>query len=124
MGADVEAPAEDVWKLITRFERWPDWGTTVRGVEADAEAVRPGLTGRVHTAVGIWLPFEITDVVDGRSWSWAVAGRPATRHFVTPLSPARCRVEFTVAWPLAPYGLMMWLALRRIQRLAIGASAA
>lgn len=117
VGADVDAPVEAVWEQIARFEHWTEWGTTIRAVEADAGAVAPGVTGRVQTIIGVWLPFEITEVVDGNSWTWCVAGRPATGHHVVPLGPARSRVEFTVAWPLAPYAFPMWLAARRIRRL-------
>lgn len=122
VGVDVDAPAEAVWEQIARFEHWTEWGTTIRAVDVEADAVRPGVTGRVQTIIGIWLPFEITNVVEGRSWTWNVAGRPATGHNVATLGPARSRVEFTVAWPLAPYALPMWLAARRIRRLAAGES--
>lgn len=117
VGGDVGAPAAVAWDLIARFDRWPEWGTTIRAVEADADVVAPGVTGRVQTIVGIWLPFEITDVAEGRSWTWTVAGRQATGHHVVPLGPARSRIDFTVAWPFALYAFPMWLAVRRIQRL-------
>lgn len=118
VGVDIDASAAAVWDLIARFEHWQDWGTTIREVSVDAETVAPGVRGRVRTIVGIWLPFAITDVDDGRYWTWTVAGRPATGHEITPSDSATVRLDFTVVWPLLPYLLPMWLAVRRIRHLA------
>lgn len=115
---EVAAPAERVWNLIASFRHWPDWGPTVRAVRADAARVAPGVTGRVQTPLRIWLPFEITAVEDGRSWHWEVAGRPSTGHVVKQLGPQRCRVEFSVSGWLAPYLVVIRVALHRIRRLA------
>ncbi|NND01479.1 MAG: hypothetical protein HKN91_01705 [Acidimicrobiia bacterium] len=122
VGVDIAAPTEIVWDLIARFEHWPDWGTTISKVTVDhdivaSEVVAPGVVGRVRTIVGIWLPFEITEVEPGRAWTWRVAGQRATGHSVMPLGASRSRLEFTVGWVLLPYLLPMWLAVRRIRAL-------
>ncbi len=116
--AEVDAPAADVWSLLARFDRWPAWGPSITSVEADADEVAPGVTGRVRTAVGVWLPFEITGVLPGRSWDWRVAGIPATGHRVDPIDDRRSRVTFTTPWPTAPYLAVLAVALGRIRRLA------
>lgn len=115
---EVEAPAEDVWALLATFDHWPTWGPSITTVEVDTDEVAPGVTGRVRTAVGVWLPFEITEVMPGRSWDWRVAGIPATGHRVDPIDDRRCRVTFTTPWPTAPYLVVLASALRRIRRLA------
>lgn len=115
---EVAAPAAEVWPLIARFDQWPAWGPSITAVEADADEVAPGVTGRVRTAVGVWLPFEITEVVPGRSWDWRVAGIPATGHRVDPIDDRRSRVTYTTPWPTAPYLTVLAVALRRIRRLA------
>ena len=115
---DIDAPADRAWDLVASFEHWPSWGVSVSDVEAPEARVRPGLRGRVRTVVGLWLPFEITDVDPGRSWSWRVARIPATGHEVEPLGPDRCRVTFTVAWPVAPYRIVLRRSLRRLASLA------
>lgn len=116
--AEVDAPAADVWSLLARFDQWPAWGPSITAVEADADEVAPGVTGRVRTVVGVWLPFEITEVVPGRSWDWRVAGIPATGHRVDPIDALRSRVTFTTPWPTAPYVAVLTAAARRVRSLA------
>ena len=87
-------------------------------VEASADRVAPGVTGRVRTPIGVWLPFRMTDVEEGRGWSWEVAGIGATGHVVTGTGPASCRLELSVPWPAAPYVAVLRIALGRIKRMA------
>jgi uncharacterized protein YndB with AHSA1/START domain len=115
---EVPAPAEEVWHLIATFDRWAEWGPSIAGAEAAAHEVAPGVTGRVRTAVGAWLPFEVTEVTPGRSWAWRVAGIPATGHRVDPIGEGHCRVTFTTPWPTAPYLAVLAMALRRVRDLA------
>lgn len=100
---DVATSPEVVWELISSFEHWPSWGVTVTDVEPSVGHVEVGLKGRVRTVAGLWVRFEITDVREGESWSWKVAGVPATGHHVVPIAEG-CRVTFTApVW--APFYL-------------------
>ena len=119
---DIDAPTEMVWHLITEFDRWPEWGPTVRRVEADARHVAVGVTGRVQTPVGMWLPFEITTVVPGRAWDWKVAGIAATGHRLDRTGASSCRLEFSVPWAAVPYMVVLRRALHRVKHLAESAS--
>lgn len=114
---EIDVPAEAVWPYVAEFENWPVWGPTISAVESDAAAVATGARGRVKTVVGLWLPFEITAVVPGRSWHWKVAGIPATGHYVHAIGDERCRVVFTVPWPLAPYVAVLRAGLTRLETL-------
>ena len=115
---EIEAPAGRVWLLLTRFRYWPEWGPSVRAVEAEVDRVGPGVSGWVQTAVGLWLPFRIDDFEAGSAWSWSVAGIPATGHHLTPLSDTRTRVVFTVPRLFLPYRWVLSRALRRLKRIA------
>lgn len=115
---EIEAPLSVVWDLLTDFDHWPAWGTSIRRVDSAADRVAAGVTGRVQTIVGFWVPFEISDVEANDSWSWTVAGIPATGHFVSAVGSNRCRVQFTVAWALAPYLVVMRRSLGRLKRMA------
>ncbi len=115
---DIAAPASDVWPLLTHFEHWPVWGPTVRNVTSEADRVAPGVTGRVRTIVGLWLPFEITSVIDGYSWDWRVARIDATGHRLHRLDASASRVVFSVPWMFAPYLAILRLGLTRLKRLA------
>ncbi|MDQ6698404.1 MAG: SRPBCC family protein [Actinomycetota bacterium] len=115
---DIAASAETVWSLLVNTDRWPDWGPTVRNAELDAARLCLGGRGRVQTAVGLWLPFEITRFDEGRAWSWKVGGVAATDHEVAPVDDQRCRLGFGVPWVAAPYLGICRVALRRLDRLA------
>ena len=114
----IHAPAGRVWELIARFEHWPAWGVSIRAVESGDEWVAAGITGRVQTVAGFWLPFRICDVIPGSYWLWDVAGIGATGHHVTPVGEQSTRVEFTVPWILAPYRAVLRKSLRNLAELA------
>jgi hypothetical protein len=94
------------------------WGPTVRAVASPDDRVAPGASGRVQTPIGLWLPFVITSVEEGRSWDWEVAGIEATRHVVTPLGEGRTCVELGVSPVFAPYVVVMRTGLRRLAEMA------
>lgn len=115
---EIAAPVNAVWPVIAEFRWWPSWGPTVRAVAAEATSVAPGVRGRIQTPIGMWVPFEITNVEPGRSWTWTVAGIRATGHHVTALGPDRTRVDFTVPGWFAPYAVVLHAGLRRVKKLA------
>lgn len=115
---EIETPAHVAWALISEFEHWPEWGPTVTRVISEADSVAQGVTGKVQTLGGALLPFEITDLSDGRRWSWKVAGVEATGHEVEKIAPDRCRVVFTVPAVFFPYVAVLKLGLRRLKALA------
>src|SRR5690349_1207557 len=101
LSVEVDAPADAAWRELVDLDRWPGWGPTVRAARLGdgTRLLRDGSTGAVQTPLGVWLPFAVTDWRDdgqSRSWSWQVAGVPATSHSVTALGASRCRVEMSV----------------------------
>ena len=116
VGRELDAPAPAVWALLVDTGRWSDWGPSVVDARVD-EPLRSGTTGVVTTIARVTLPFRITTFVPGVEWAWTVAGVPATDHRVRPLDDDRCRVEFGVAWPAAPYLAVCKMALARLAEL-------
>ena len=116
--AQIAVPAATIWRLIVDTQTWPKWGPSVRAVDYPTRFIGPNGKGRVQTAVGLWLPFQITDWEEGRAWSWTVAGIPATGHRVHSINPNRCQLTFTVpSW--APFYVPVCAtALRRLEALA------
>jgi len=116
--ATINAPAAFAWALLTDTHAWPQWGPSLRAVDAPQRFITAGTRGRVQTAPGLWLPFEITDWEEGSRWCWTVAGIPATGHLVAPTGPDTCRITFTIpAW--APcYVPVCRIALGRLAALA------
>ncbi len=127
---EIAAPSERAWDLLVDVRRWPEWGPSVAEARLDRTSpsgegtddrgrggrhrIGSGSTGQVRPVVGPWIRFEVTTFVQGRSWSWRVAGVPATRHRVEALGADRCRVGFGVPVWAAPYAAVCVLALRRI----------
>jgi uncharacterized protein YndB with AHSA1/START domain len=116
----IAAPPRAVWDLLVDVSAWPRWGPSVRRATLADQA--PGLAlrvrGDVWTAVGVRLPFVITEFDAGRRWTWKVAGVPATGHQVT-AAPGGCQVRFEVPWWAGAYLPVCSVALRRIERLVL-----
>lgn len=118
VAATLEVPAAVAWRLLTDTHDWPQWGPSVRAVDAPARFIAAGMRGRVQTTPGVWLPFEITEWEEGRCWAWRVGGIPATGHRVTPVTASSCRVTFTIPRWAPFYVPVCRTALRRIESLA------
>ncbi|MGD9962211.1 SRPBCC family protein [Nocardioides sp.] len=114
----IEAPAAALWSLLVDVSTWPEWGPSVADVELSTSTLGAGSRGRVRTAVGLWLPFEVTGFDPGSRWSWSVSGIPATSHSVRATGTGRCRVSFGVPWWAPAYLPVCAVALRRLDALA------
>lgn len=115
----VPATPAVTWALLSDTRLWPTWGVSVTAVEGEGEVVYEGMRGRIRTPLGIWLPFEITEVAPGRAWSWQVAGIRATGHEVHPGNgPGESSVCITGHPILLPYGIVCDVSLRRLARVA------
>ena len=114
----VHASAETLWRILTETNQWTRWGPSVRSVACSHRVISHDSTGRIQTALGFWLPFEVTEFSLGRFWSWRVGGIRATGHRIEPLSKNSCRVVFEVPLVAAPYVLICHMAIKRIVQLA------
>lgn len=115
----IAAPVATVWQVLTDLEAWPLWGPSVRraALSDGATELCLGTRGTVWTAVGVPLPFTITEFEPENRWTWAVAGLPATGHALTG-APGGCRARFEVPWWATAYLPVCAVALRRIEGLA------
>ncbi len=106
------------WNVLTDLDAWPQWGPSVQRAElSDAGPLRLGSRGTVWAAVGVPLPFEITEFDDGHRWAWKVAGTAGTRHTVEPHGSG-CRVSFDVPIWAPIYLTVCAVALKRIEKIA------
>lgn len=112
---EIRVPAAAAWELLIDTRRWPEWGPSVVRVECADRRIGPGTVGRVQTAVGLWLPFQVTRFTAGQYWHWTIAGIPATGHRVESIGPAICRVIFEVPVLAAPYLMLCTLAAKRMK---------
>lgn len=109
VGAEIDAPAERLWELLTHTTRWPEWGPLVADVVCDVDQIGTGTTGTLETTFGLDVPFRITSCLDFR-WTWEVFGITATGHRVEPLD-GHCRVVFEVPLLAAGYAPICAVAL-------------
>ena len=114
----MSLPSDAVWDVLVDLTSWPKWGPTVAGAELDDPGpLKLGARGKVWTPVGVPLPFEINEFIDGRVWAWRVAGVPATRHEVIP-TRGGCVLSMGVPVWAPAYLSIMAIAVPRIERLA------
>jgi hypothetical protein len=116
---DVAAPAPTAWDCFVDTTMWPSWGPSVRRVATAERRIHGSSRGTVTTAVHVTLPFVVTEWVDGVRWSWRVAGIAATAHRVDVIGADRCRIGIGVPWWAPFYLPVCWVALRRLERLAV-----
>jgi len=113
----VNASWATLWDLLTDTSRWVEWGPSVLAVECSERHIQLGSRGRVRSALGLWAPFVITEMDNGRYWSWHVFGVPATGHRVDPVGKGVCQLVFQVPIFAAPYVIVCRIALHRITRI-------
>jgi uncharacterized protein YndB with AHSA1/START domain len=80
----VAAPAEVVWRILTDLERWPAWTRSMSKVEPDGP-LAVGMTARVKQPRLPAVTWTVTDVDQGRSFTWEAAApglRTVAEHVV------------------------------------------
>ncbi len=117
VGKSYQALPLVVWDLVTDTAKWPQWGPTVKKVHCPERFIRKGTQGRVLTALGIWLPFAITEYKHASFWSWKVASVRATGHRIQADRTGGCYLWFEVPIIAAPYTVVCHMALGRINNL-------
>lgn len=119
VGRRIAATPQSVWRLLVDVQAWPRWGPSVRRAVLHDGATRldHGVRGTVWTAVGVPMPFTITEFEPVHRWAWSVSGVPATGHEVVPDGEG-CRVSFDVPRWASAYLPVCAVALRRIERIA------
>jgi hypothetical protein len=77
--ASGPAHAETAWARYLEPRRWPDWSPQITRVDATAERIAAGVTGRVHGPVGVSIDFVIERVDESaHTWTWRVHRGPVT----------------------------------------------
>lgn len=114
----IDAPPPPVWEVLFDVLRWPDWNPTVTSVErlddgpfqigSRAEVRQPGLPR---------ASWQVTEVVDGRSFTWEATGpgiRTIGRHEVVP-DGTGCTVRLSIE-QTGPMGAVAALVWRRLSQ--------
>ena len=117
VAAEMDAPPERLWELLTHTSQWPEWGPLLSDAVCDVDEIATGVTGVLETTFGLSLPFRITSCLDHR-WTWDLYGVTATGHRVEPLGDGGCRVVFEVPLVAMGYSPICAVALQELENLA------
>ena len=93
---DIDAPATLVWDVYSDVERWPEWTASVTSLTAlDGPGLAVGKRFEIKQPRLPKLVWEVTALVEGRSWTWeqrSPGGRTVAVHEVHAVGD-RARVE-------------------------------
>jgi uncharacterized protein YndB with AHSA1/START domain len=99
---DVEAPIEQVWRVLREVERWAEWTPTVTSVRRlDDGPLAAGSRVRVEQPRIPPTEYVVTDLVPSRSFTWVATGpgvRTTARNLLEELGTGGTRV--TLAGPV------------------------
>lgn len=106
---ESHAPADRLWAVMSDVRRWPEWLPTVDAVEA-LDPDRIDEVGAEYRVAQPKLPpavWRITEVVEGRSFTWestAPGMRSVGTHVLTPGADGTTTITLGIAWSgfLAP----------------------
>ena len=118
----AKGPADvaTAWERYAQFDKWPGWSPQISSVDASADRIAPGVTGKVSGPMWSAADFEI-DAVDetARTWSWTVRRKPLKvrlEHGVEPDDDGSA-TWLTIDGPMPfvlPYAPIAQAALRRL----------
>jgi uncharacterized protein YndB with AHSA1/START domain len=84
----IDASTPAVWEVLYDVARWPEWTPTIDSVERlDDGPFGVGSRAKVRQPKLPQAQWEVTEVVDGRSFTWEAKGpgmKTIARHEVVP----------------------------------------
>jgi uncharacterized protein YndB with AHSA1/START domain len=112
----IDAPARRVWDVLFDVAHWPEWTPTVDRVDRlDDGPLGVGTRTEVRQPRLPRATWEVTEVVDGRSFTWEASGpgmRTIARHEVV-ADVTGCTVTLSIeqAGPMGAVAAMVWRRL-------------
>jgi uncharacterized membrane protein len=113
---EIDAAPDEVWRVLTDVERWPEWTPSMTRVERlDPGPFQVGSTARIKQPKFPAVVWRVTDLEPGQSFSWTATGGGMTAlgtHRITLRSDG---VEVTLS--IRQTGPLAWLAALVTSRL-------
>ena len=104
----VDAPADDVWAVLSDVARWPEWTASMKTVERlDDGELRVGSSARVKQPALPRVLWTVTDVVPGRSFVWEARSSGVHTKGIHRIEPDGDGSRVTLA--IDQRGPMSWL---------------
>jgi uncharacterized protein YndB with AHSA1/START domain len=112
----IDAPPQRVWKVLFDVAHWPEWTPTVDSVELlDDGPLAVGSRARIRQPKLPRAVWEVTEVVDGRSFTWQATGPGLTsigRHEVVPDDTgSTVTLSIEQAGPMGAVAALVWRRL-------------
>jgi len=112
ISVDIDATPATVWSVMSDVERWHEWTASITSVtRADTGPLAVGSRARVRQPKLLPADFVVTELDEGRSFTWATksAGVTATaRHRVDPI-PRGARATLTVEFVGIAAPIVAWM---------------
>ena len=112
----ISEPSHKVWEILTNTKYWPVWGPSIQSVTPNDTKIIQGTKGSVTTVFGFRVNFVITKFEEQNIWNWDTCGLPVTGHTVRAINARSTEVTFDLPVLIAPYALVCWIALLKINR--------
>src|SRR6476620_5423834 len=112
----INAPAQPVWEVLFDVAHWPEWTPTISSVERlDEGPFRVGSRAKVRQPRLPQAMWEVTEVVDGRSFTWEAKGpgmKTIARHEVVPDGDgSRVTLSIEQTGPMGALAARVWRGL-------------
>jgi uncharacterized membrane protein len=112
----IDAPAQRVWEVLFDVGRWPEWTPTIDSVERlDDGPLQVGSRAKVRQPKLPQASWQVTEVVDGRSFTWEAKGpgmRTIARHQVVPdATGSTVTLSIEQTGPLGALATLLWRRL-------------
>lgn len=95
----IDATAEDVWRVLADVDQWPAWTPTMRKVQiVGAAELRPGVRVRISQPKLPAMVWSVDEITPGRGFSWTTGpygGRARATHYLEPVGDHATRVDLT-----------------------------
>jgi uncharacterized membrane protein len=112
----IDSPTQPVWEVLFDVAHWPEWTPTIDGVERlDDGPFQVGSRARVRQPRLPQALWEVTEVEDGRSFTWVAQGpgmKTIARHeVVADADGATVRLSIEQTGPMGALAALMWRRL-------------
>jgi uncharacterized membrane protein len=112
----IEASTHSVWEVLYDVAKWPEWTPTIDSVERlDDGPFGVGSRAKVRQPKLPQAQWEVTEVVDGRSFTWEARGpgmKTIARHEVVPDGTgSKVTLSIEQTGPMGAVAAFVWRSL-------------
>jgi len=97
---EIIAPQEDVWRVISDIEHWPDWTeSTTEASWLDGKTMGIGSRARIKQPRMPVLVWEVTELEAGSSFTWTTSTPGVSTvalHRISPVVADRVKVTLSL----------------------------